>query len=109
MNSIEIILFVILFTALILSIYEIFRLKNQFRKQNEDQKRSLAEAGSAITDTLRTAFDNIKNINQKHERLNRDVKEIDAKLQGLIIHEKKLLRQGLKKVAKKEDLEDNEE
>jgi NAD-dependent DNA ligase len=109
MNSIEIILFVILFTALTLCIYEIVRLKNQLRKQNEDQKRSLAEAGNAITDTLRTAFENIKNVNQKYERLNKNVKEIDTRLQGLIVHEKKLLRQGLKNVAKKEVSGDNDE
>ena len=80
MNYLQILLFVILFTLLGLSIYEIFRLKNQLRKQSEDQKRLLADAGNAITDTLRTAFDNLKNINQKHERLNKSVKEIDTQI-----------------------------
>jgi peptidoglycan hydrolase CwlO-like protein len=109
MNSLQILLFVILFTLLGLSIYEIFRLKNQLIKQSEDQKRSLSEAGNAITDALRTIFSNIKNINQKHERLNKNVKEIDERLQRLIIREKKFIRLGLKNIASEENSKDNKE
>jgi predicted PurR-regulated permease PerM len=109
MNNLQILLFVILFTLLGLSIYEIVKVKKQLLQQNENQKRSLAEAGNAITDTLRTAFDNIKNINQKHERLNKSVKEIDSRLQGIIIHEKKIVRQGLKNIANRKTEEDTKE
>lgn len=56
-----------------------FKLKAINSKQSIEQKKALAEAGNAIADTLKVAFDNLKNQGFKIDKLNKKDTEYQSR------------------------------
>lgn len=83
--------------------YKIIQLEKKLNESNAKRAKDLVDAGQALTDALKKAFDNIKTLNQKHERLSRSVKEIETRVQGYMIHDKKIIRQRFQNVAKNKE------
>ena len=67
------------------------RLKKQIQSQDISHKKALAEAGNAITDTLKIAFDNIKQHNVKLDKLNNKHTEYQSRFHRLEQHLQQLL------------------
>jgi len=80
--------------------YQIVQLERKQKENNSKRAKELSDAGKAITETLRTAFDNIKVINQKHERLNKSVKDLKVRLQNLTSHDKRLIKHRIQSLSK---------
>ena len=76
------------------------RLKKQIQSQDISQKKALAEAGNAITDTLKIAFDNIKQHNVKLDKLNNKHTEYQSRFHRLEQHLQQLLAKYNKDNAK---------
>ncbi len=67
------------------------KLKKQIKSQDISHKKALAEAGNAITDTLKIAFDNIKQHNVKLDKLNNKHTEYQSRFHRLEQHLQQLL------------------
>jgi Fic family protein len=80
--------------------YRIIQLERKIKENNSKRAKELSDAGKAITETLRSAFDNIKVLNQKHERLNKNVKELETRFQSLTSHDKRLIKQRIQNISK---------
>ena len=91
-------------------IYEMFRLNKALLKQNEDQKKALAEAGNAITETLRVAFDNLKRNTAEHNKINAKLNEHNSRIHRLEQYNNRNIRDGLKRpnIIEKEIEDENE-
>lgn len=53
---------------------------------DEAHKKSLTEAGNAITDTLRIAFDNLKRNSGEHNKINTKLTEHNSRIHRLEQH-----------------------
>lgn len=82
--------------------YKIIQLEKNLNEANKKRAKELSDTGKAITETLRTAFDNLKILNQKHERLNKNVKELEVRFHNLAAHDKRVIRQSIRTISKKE-------
>jgi hypothetical protein len=60
-------------------LYRNVRLKRQLKEQDISHKRALAEAGNAIADTLKVAFENIKQHNAKINKLDKKLLECQTR------------------------------
>lgn len=76
------------------------KLKKQIKSQDTSHKKALAEAGNAITDTLKIAFDNIKQHNAKLDKLNNKHTEYQSRFHRLEQHLQQLLAKYNKDNAK---------
>lgn len=76
------------------------RLRKQIQSQDISHKKALAEAGNAITDTLKIAFDNIKQHNVKLDKLNNKHTEYQSRFHRLEQHLQQLLAKYNKDNAK---------
>lgn len=83
MDILETILFVTLFSVSGYFVYEMFKLKKMLKRHNEEQKKALTEAGNAITDTLRVAFDNLKRNSADHNKINAKLTEHNSRIHRL--------------------------
>jgi gamma-glutamylcysteine synthetase len=110
MDILETILFVLLFSVSGYFIYEMFKLNKALIKQNEDQRKALAEAGNAITDTLRVAFDNLKRNTAEHNKINAKLNEHSSRIHRIEQHNNRNIRDGLKRtnIIEKEKEDENE-
>ena len=82
------------------------KLKKQIKSQDISHKKALAEAGNAITDTLKIAFDNIKQHNVKLDKLNNKHTEYQSRFHRLEQHLQQLLakynKDNVKELKKQE-------
>lgn len=82
------------------------RLNKQIQSQDISHKKALAEAGNAITDTLKIAFDNIKQHNVKLDKLNNKHTEYQSRFHRLEQHLQQLLakynKDNVKELKKQE-------
>lgn len=76
------------------------KIRKQIEEQNISHKKALAEAGNAITDTLKIAFDNIKQHNVKLDKLNNKHTEYQSRFHRLEQHLQQLLAKYNKDNAK---------
>ena len=65
---------------------KLYKLVRKLNEQEEKQKKALAEAGNAITDTLRVAFDNLKRNTSEHNKINAKLNEYNARIHRLEQH-----------------------
>lgn len=79
------ILFLILHVATAIILYKIYKKINT---KIIEQKRAANEAGKALTDALRVAFDNIKQLNQKQTQASNSIKTINEKIQSILFGKK---------------------
>ena len=95
--------YVILFLLLGLVSYLFYssnKLNKLIKAQDVAHKKALAEAGTAITDTLKIAFDNIKQHNVKLDKLNNKHTEYQSRFHRLEQHLQQLLAKYNKDNAK---------
>lgn len=62
------------------------KIEKRIAQQDLQHKKALAEAGSAITDTLKIAFDNLKKNTADHNKLNAKLTEHNSRLHRLEQH-----------------------
>jgi len=67
-------------------IYQNMQLARKIIEQNIAHKKSLAEAGNAITETLRVAFDNLKKNTTEHGKFNSKFVEHNSRIHRLEQH-----------------------
>jgi len=89
--------------------YRMVQLERNHKEKDSKRAKELSDAGKAITETLRTVFDNIKVVNQKHERLNKNVKELETRLQSLTSHDKRLIKHRIQNISKEKKLSKHQE
>jgi ribosomal 50S subunit-associated protein YjgA (DUF615 family) len=101
--------YVILFLLLGLVSYLFYsnnKLNKLIKAQDVAHKKALAEAGNAITDTLKIAFDNIKQHNVKLDKLNNKNTEYQSRFHRLEQHLQQLLakynKDNVKELKKQE-------
>ena len=103
----EIIVYIILFVLLSLDVYLIYKsykLEKRLNTQAQDQKKQLVEAGNAITDTLKIAFDNLKRNSSDHNKINAKISEHNSRIHRLEQHENR----SVKGLTQREEMMDNE-
>lgn len=92
--------------------YQINKIKKQLSQQDEQQKKALAEAGNAITDTIRVAFDNIKKNAADRSRINSKLTEHNSRIYRLEQNNNRLSREKINSANtpkyKKENLKQDE-
>lgn len=59
------------------------KIKKEMQEQDLAHKKSLAEAGNAITDTLKIAFDNLKKNANEHNKINGKITEHNSRIHRL--------------------------
>lgn len=84
-------------------------LKDKIDQNDAKRNKEFSDAGRAITDALRTAFENIKTVNQKQERLSRNLKDLDTRLQSIMFHDKRMNRNKIKIIEKDKTTPHNNE
>lgn len=57
----------------------------RIKEMDKEHRKLVADAGMAITETMKVAFDNLKQLNQKHERLSVIVKDNKEKIQNIMV------------------------
>lgn len=97
MDTLETILFTVMFSVSGYFIYEMFQLNKKMTKKIEEQKKALSDAGSAISDTLRVAFDNLKRNTAEHNKINAKLNEHNSRIHRLEQHNNRSIRDGLKR------------
>lgn len=73
------------YIAIGLLVYKIIRLEARIKTMDKEHRKVVADAGMALTETIKVAFDNLKQINQKHERLSAIVKDNKEKIQNIMV------------------------
>lgn len=81
-TSIYIALFV-LFVICGYLLYQHVQLERRVKEQDKAHKKALADAGSAITDTLKIAFDNLKKNSSEHNKVNNKLTEHTGRIHRL--------------------------
>lgn len=67
-------------------LYKFYFIKKLIDKQGIDQKKQMAEAGSAITETLKVAFDNLKKNTSDHNKINNKITEHGSRIHRIEQH-----------------------
>lgn len=88
--------------------YKAMQLQKQLNKLDKDHKKQLAEAGNAITDTLRVAFDNLKRNTGDHNKINSKLTEHNSRIHRLEQNMNRSLKEERKQTLKVESTEENE-
>lgn len=89
MEVIMYIAFFILFVACGYLVYQYGRLERVIKEQNKIQKKELVDAGNAITETLKIAFDNLKKLSNKQDKNQNEFNQILGRIHRI---EQKLQR-----------------
>ena len=100
MAILEAIFFVAIFSLIGYLMYKISKLNQTIANDNENHKKALAEAGNAITETLRVAFDNLKRNNAEHGKINTKLNEHSSRIHRLEQQNNRNVRDGLKLIRK---------
>lgn len=90
-------------------LYQNKNLKDKINQIDYKRNKEFSDAGRAITDALRTAFENIKTVNQKQERLSKNLKDMDIRLQSIMFHDKRMNRNKIKIIEKEKTVPHNNE
>ncbi len=89
--------------------YQNKNLKNKIDQNDTKRSKEFSDVGRVITDALRTAFENIKTVNQKQERLSRNLKDLETRLQSIMFHDKRLNKNKIKIIEKNKTSSHNNE
>lgn len=65
-----------------------YKIYKKLDKRLNDQRRAINDGGKALTDTLRVAFDNMKQMTQKQSRMENSIKTINEKIQSIMFGKK---------------------
>jgi hypothetical protein len=106
----EIFAYILLFLLVSANVYLIYKaidLQKQLNKLDKDHKKQLVDAGNAITDTLKVAFDNLKRNSSEHNKINSKLTEYNSRIHRLE-HMNRSPKDGLTKNIKIESKEENE-
>ncbi len=76
---------IISYIIITLLVYKVIKLEIKLKTIDAEHRKMVADAGIALTDTLKVAFDNMKKINQKYERLSAIVKDVREKMQNIVV------------------------
>ena len=107
----EIFAYIMLFILVIANVYLILKgiaLHKQLDRLDKEHKKQLTEAGNAITDTLRVAFDNLKRNNSDHNKINSKITEHNSRIHRLEQNINRSVKDGLKQNLKVESTQENE-
>jgi cell shape-determining protein MreC len=63
--------------------FQIKKIHQRFIEQDESHKTALSEAGNAITDTLKVAFEQLKKNSVENNRTNNKITELNSKVHRL--------------------------
>ena len=85
MNELITVLVVVSFITICYLLYKITKLQMRIKEMDKEHRKLVADAGMAITETMKVAFDNLKQLNQKHERLSVIVKDNKEKIQNIMV------------------------
>lgn len=87
-------------------IHRIIKLNRKINEQDLAHKKALAEAGNAITDTLRVAFDNIKRQGSEMSKITNKQSEYQSRLHRLEQTLQQIISKNNKNIAteQKEEL-----
>jgi hypothetical protein len=85
MNEFVIAALVLNFVGLVILSYKTWQANKRIQQIDQEHRKLIADAGIALTETIKIAFDNIKQINQKHERLSAIVKDNKEKIQNIMV------------------------
>jgi hypothetical protein len=108
----QILIYVLIFSLFLLIgylQYSIVKLKKETKENNAKRIKEFLDTGKAVTETLQAAFDNIKIVNQKHERLNKNFKELEGKFYNFTSHEKRIMKQTIQNTANNKNFQKNTE
>lgn len=83
MEALIYIVFFILFALCGYILYRHIQLERLVKEQDKTQKKALLEAGNAITDTLKVAFENIKRHGSEMNKLTSKYTETQSRLHRL--------------------------
>lgn len=83
MDYFIIILCVLLVAFSVRTHYQIKKIHQKFIEQDESHKKALSEAGNAITDTLKVAFEQLKKNSVENNRTNNKITELNSKVHRL--------------------------
>jgi len=86
MEALIYIAFFVLFVLYGYLVHQHALLKRKLEEHNALQKKALAEAGNAITETLRVAFDNLKKNTNEHGKFNSKFVEHNSRIHRLEQH-----------------------
>lgn len=76
---------VVAYIALFALVYRVIWLEKRMKTLDKEHRKMVSDAGMALTETLKVAFDSLKQLNQKHEKLSSIVKDNKEKIQNIII------------------------
>jgi len=99
-------LFIILLGEIYVS-YKLYSLYKKLSKLEKESKQQLNEAGSAISDTLRVVFDNLKRQSSKLDKLSNKHTEYQTRFHRLEQTTQRLASTGEKETPTKQNLEEN--
>lgn len=83
MEALIYIAFFVLFITCGYLVYQHIHLEKKIKDQEKSQKKAIADAGNAITDTLRVAFDNIKRHGSEINKLSGKHTEYQSRIHRL--------------------------
>ena len=98
MDYFIIILCVLLVAYSVRTYYQIKKLHQKFIQQDESHKKALSEAGNAITDTLKVAFEQLKKNSIDHSKINSKTTELSSRLHRLEQQQIRTTRDGINKI-----------
>lgn len=82
-----------------------YTLEKKLNEKSTEHQKRLSDAGDAITDTLRVAFDNLKRNSNDHQKINAKLTEYNSRIHRLEQH----IGRTEKEVADREEDIDNKE
>jgi hypothetical protein len=89
MNIFEYFLLFLLYFIVGYLIYQNIKLRRLIKRQELLGKKALDEAGQALTGTLKVAFDNIKRLMQKTDKISSTLKDHTEKIHSIMIVNKR--------------------
>lgn len=84
MNSWTISILIFFLISHVATAVVIYKIYKKIDNKLLEQRRVSNEGGKALTDALRVAFDNIKQLNQKQTQTNNSIKTINEKIQSIL-------------------------
>ena len=107
----EIFAYIVLFLLVGTNVYLIYKgveLHKKLINLDKEHKKQLAEAGNAITDTLKVAFDNLKRNNSEHNKINNKLTEHTARIHRLEQNANRSIKDDLSKKIYTEENENKQ-
>lgn len=82
----EIIVYILVCLCISLDVYvlyKIYKLDKKVENKTDGNNRQLAEAGNALTDTLKVAFDSLKKNSIEHTKINSKISDHNLRIHRL--------------------------